>query len=233
MKVFLGIISGFIFVFGTLVVALLLRPPTVFISPDGQFKIELYGNMERPEVPFLSTDLTADVFVNGQKLERTYIYPSGDFFESSFDSVYRDLSWDSENVFGFHRNSRSKIASEEDGDSLTVSNKTDRTIGFLNIMFGGNRYLLMNLGSKSSQSIYVRNSMYNEYIDVSGVFSDRTKIEGDGKNFTETSKYKNKRLFRYCATVENDRVRVNSVDLDGYSTIGTNREALRVRACGE
>lgn len=233
MNVFWGIISGCIFVFVALLFALSFRPPTVFVSPNGHFRIELYGDMERPEVPFLSTDLKADVFINGQKLGRTYIYPSGDFFESSFDSVYRDLSWDSENIFGFHRDSESKIASEADGDSLTVSNKTDRAIGFLNIMFGGNRYLLMNLGSKSSQTIYIKNSMYHEYIDVSGVFSDGTKLEGDGKNFSEAAKYRNKRFFRYCATAEDDSVAVNSVDLDGYSTIGSRREALRVRSCGE
>jgi hypothetical protein len=232
MKIVLGVILGTTLVLGTLMAALSFRSPEVFVSPNRQFRIEILGDRERPEIPFLSTDLKADIFIDDKKLDRTFIYPS-DFFESSFNSVYHNLSWDSENVFGFHRDVEPKVATEVDSDSLTVTNKTDQTVGFLNIMFGGNRYLLLNLGGKSSQTIYSKHSMYQEYIDVGGVFSDGTKISDDGKNFSEVAKYKNRRLFRYCATVEGNSVLVNSVDLDGYASVGVNRDALKVSACGK
>ncbi len=216
------IIIGFLFLLITTVSGILAfnffeKPSDVFVSPSGKYKIELYGNKERPWLPFSENPMTAEVYSNGEMLTSTTIHTSY-WLENSFEQYYQKYIWTDDNILSFRGIQNHEVANDKNGDSLLISNKTDREMRFLRISFSVNMFLVLELAPHSSQTVYVNHSKAPQYIYASSEFADGEKIKFKAVNFPEQAKKGKTGLFKYCASVENNEVSINSVQIEGYVT---------------
>lgn len=212
---------GFLFLLVTTVSGILVfnffeKPTDVFVSPSGKYKIELYGNKERPWLPFSENPMNAKVYSNGEMLASPTIHTSY-WLENSFEQYYQKYFWTDENILSFRGIQNHEVANDKNGDSLSISNKTDRDIRFLKIYFSVNMFLVLELVPHSSQAVYINNSKGPQYIYAMGEFADGEKIKFKGVNFPEQKKGKTE-LYDYCVSVENNKVLINSVQIEGYET---------------
>jgi len=191
------------------------KPFEILISPNGRYKVELYGDKRRPW--FFTNTVSAKIFDGQRFLSETDLH-SGDWMDSSFESIYKKYVWVDDNIISFRGIQNQQIANEQNGDSLVISNNTEREIRFVELAFSVNRFIVINLPPHSSQTIYVNHSKANEYIFAMGEFSDGQKINLKGVNFAEKSKKNINELFKYCASIENNTILINSVQIEGYKT---------------
>ncbi len=216
------IIIGFLFLLLTSISGIFAfkffeMPTDVFVSPNGKYKIELYGNKERPWLPFSENPMTARIYSNGEMFTSTTIHTTY-WLESSFEQYYQKYVWTDDDIFSFRGIQNHEIATEKNGDSLLVNNKSDQKIRFLKIGFSVNKFLILDLEPHSSRTVYVNSLKGPEYIHAEGVFEDGRKIAWRSVNFSEKAKKGKTELFKYCASVENSKVSINSVQVEGYET---------------
>ncbi|MCA1622871.1 MAG: hypothetical protein LC768_11365 [Acidobacteria bacterium] len=215
-------IVGFLFLLVTTVSGILAfnffeMPSDVFVSPSGKYRVELYGNKERPWLPFSENPMTAKVYSNGEMLASPTIHTSY-WLENSFEQKYQKYIWTDDKILSFRRIQNHEVANDKNGDSLLISNKTDRDIRFLKIVFSVNMFLVFELAPHSSQTVYINHSKAPEYIYAMGEFTNGEKIRFKGVNFPEQAKKGKTELFKYCASVENNGVSINSIQIEGYET---------------
>ncbi len=211
---------GFLFLLittvgGILAFDFLQMPTDVFVSPNGKYKVELYGNKERAWLPFFENPITAKVFSNNEALISTTVHTSY-WLENSFEQYYQKYVWVDDNILSFRGVQNHEIANDKNGDSLLITNKTERDIRFLNIGFSVNKFLVIELVAGASQRIYINHSKSQRYIYGTGEFADGGEIEFEGVNFPEKSIQGTDALLKYCATVENDKLSINSRLMEGY-----------------
>jgi hypothetical protein len=191
------------------------KPFEILISPNGKYKVELYGDKRRPW--FFTNTVSAKIF-DGQKLLAEQELHHGDWMDNSFESLYQKNVWVDDNIISFRGIQNHKVANVENGDSLVIKNNTEREIRFLELAFSVNKFLVINLPPHSSQTIFVNHSKANEYIFATGEFSDGQKITFKGVNFAEKSKKNSSQLFKYCASIENNTILINSIQIEGFET---------------
>lgn len=232
MKICLGIFV-FVFAFGTGIFTFWHSESAtdIFVSPNGTYRIEFWGDKGRASFFSLGNSVNARIFT-GQKLVGDTTIHMGDFMDSSFDLTYQKFVWHNEKVFGLHGIRDHDLVTVENGDSLTVTNNSSKEINYLNVTFGVNRFLILNLEPGNSQIVFRNHSMAPEWISGSGQFADGGAISWNGLSFFEEEKKKRERLFRYCLTVNADQLAINSVDLVGEN-LNPSRITARVHSCGE
>lgn len=220
------------FLVGLLVIRYFEEPIDVFVSPNGKYRIELYGDKERPWLPFYENSVKADVVSNGVRNRGLHIH-TGDWMDSSFDLTYQKFRWHNERVLGFHGVGNHEPVASDFGDSLTLLNNTAKRIAYLNVTFGVNRFLVFDLEPGENQELFVVHGMHHQYIYVAGEFENGLHVKGAGLNFTEKAKKQRKGLFRYCATVVGESVVVNGIGIDGTSSSPKEIIVPAVSECGE
>jgi len=156
----------------------------------------------------------------------------GGFMDSSFDLTYQKFRWHSERIFGMHGVQNHDPATAENGDSLTITNRSSKKASYLNVGFGINRFLILDLEPGDSHTVYTNHSMAPEWITGSAVLADGMEVRNSGINFFESAKKNNERLFRYCLTVNDTRLEINSIDVEGEN-LNPSRKTPRLEACGD
>lgn len=197
--------------------SLLEQPNDVFVSPSGKYRVELYGNKERPWLPFSENPITAKIYSSGEMLDSTTIHTSY-WLENSFEQYYQKYVWTDDNILSFRGSGNHKVANDTNGDLLKISNKTDREIRFLKVSFSINMFLVLELAPHSEQIVYVNHSTANESIYAEGEFADGEKLNDKSVTFSEQAKKGKTELFKYCVSVENSGVSINSFQIEGYET---------------
>lgn len=201
--------------FGIWAFSLLHHPSDVLMSPSGKYKVELYGDKRRPW--FFSNTLTAKMYASEKILAVDEIH-SADAFDTSFELTYQKYIWTNENILSFRGIQNHEVATDKNGDSLSISNTTDKDIRFLKVVFSVNMFLVLELPAHSSQTVFINHSKAPEYIWATGEFADGEKIKFKGVNFAEKKKDGIKELFKYCASVGGNEVSINSLQIEGYET---------------
>jgi hypothetical protein len=207
----------FLFVLVLLAVVYVLRPQPVtdvFDSPDGRYRIEFSGEKDRPAIPFGTNLMTAELFEASRSIGRTEIHWA-DWMDSSFNLTYQTFRWHDSDVFALHGIQNKEPIDSGAGDSLTVSNRSQSKIRFINAYFDINRFLIMGLEPNSSRTVFIHHSVAPTWITASITLDDGTELKPAGVNFYESEKRKSERLFRYCLTVRDNTAEISSVDLVG------------------
>ena len=121
---------------GTLLISLLLydaaiesRPFFNTSSPGGTYTVNLTGRKERPY--FFTNTVNYHVLKNGKPFLPSRYLHSGDFLDISFELAYPNHRWVNENVVQLYRE---QYLNEGKPDALTVVNKTDKTIKYLEVV---------------------------------------------------------------------------------------------------
>ncbi len=196
---------------GFIAYSLIKKPFDVLVSSNGRYKVELY---EDRQLFFVST-VNAKIFDNEKLLAEDKLY-TGDLLDGSFTSIYQKYVWVDDNIITFRGIENHQVANDRNGDSLVISNNTEREIRLLKIDFSINMFLVVNLAPHSHQTVYVNHSKALEWISARGEFSDGQKISFKGVNFTEKSKNNLNELFKYCVSIEEDKFLINSLQIEGY-----------------
>jgi hypothetical protein len=185
--------------------SLLQKPIDIFVSPSGKYKVELYGDKRRPW--FFANTVTAKMLAHEKVLASEQIH-YGDALDVSFESAYKFIDWENNNVlrFGF----KEKVA-DNHADTLTIINNSSQKLKYLVAIFSRSKYLIFELNSASSQLLTENYSTHNNDIYIGGVFEDGEKIESKGANFPEQSEEEKTDLFKYYASVENNKVSITRV----------------------
>jgi hypothetical protein len=193
----------------------LQKPTDTLISPTGKYKVKLYGDKSRPW--FFENTLDAMVLKNEQTLVEDQIH-YGDWLDNSFESLYQKSIWIDDNTLSFRGAENQNIPNADAADSLTVVNKTDKEIKFLKVRFSLNMFLIFELPPHSMKTLYINHSKASDYINVAGEFTNGEPIKYRGVNFFDDEKDKQGGLFNYCASVGDDKVLINGIQVEGYET---------------
>jgi hypothetical protein len=188
------------------------KPLDIYISPNKEYKVELWGDKTQPSLPFQTNVVTAKMFIRDNYKYSTQIHYA-DWFDTSFDKTYFFVDWEKDNIL---RLGNTKLVSE--GDSVTVTNNSSKKIRFLKFGYAISKYLVFNLESQSKVTIHNQHSIKDEYIYVDGEFYDGEKIPTNNVNFSETAKRRIKNPFQFCISIENKESLINSVQIEGYQT---------------
>ena len=208
------------------------QPTDLFVSPNGKYRLELFGDKERPWDPFRTNRVTADILSDGIRRRGIHVH-TGDWMDSSFDLTYQRLRWHNERVFGFHGDNNHEGVNEGYADSLTLTNKTEMRIAYLNARFGNNRFLVFDLEPGETQVLFAAHGVSHEYIYVDGEFENGVQVGGTGLNFSESSKKQKSELFQYCAAVVGENVVVNGLGIEGTSSWPNEIRVPAVSSCGD
>lgn len=220
------------FLVGLAGVQYLQRPTDVFASPHGKYRLELFGNKERPWDPFRTNRVTADVASDGVRKGSIHVH-AGDWMDSSFDLTYQRFRWHNERVFGFHGVSDHEPVAEGYADSLTLTNNTEMRIAYLNACFGNSRFLVFDIEPGETQELFVTHGMFPTYVYVDGEFENGLRVKGTGMNLSERAKRQKTGPFRYCATVVGENVVVNGIGIQGKKFWPNEITVPSVSACGD
>lgn len=198
---------------GTWTFSLLEKPVDVFISPDGKNKAELFGNKNRPW--FFRNTVTAKIYSDNKLLALEGIH-YGDSSDVSFESAYKFIDWQNNNVlrFGYEENNPQK-----DIDKLTIFNKSPKNLQYMLIRFFRDKYLIFDLKAGESQVLTKKRSAEIADYYVLGKLENGEKIESS-VSLTYSNKSTADNPFQFCVSVEegknnlvNNAVRITDCSL--------------------
>lgn len=204
------------FTFGTIACAALAQSGTFLTtsSPNKTYTVELTGNKSAPSVPGVDHEARFNLFKNGQPIVKNGYVDEYDWFDSDFAGMYPEHKWLNESVLRFGSNVSN---SEKSSDSLVVSNKTNKTIKYLRIVAGGMLFIFeMPPDSKSKFSVPYLGDL--PWVTGEGEFTDGQKVKANGVNFQNKEKLKDS--LRYCISVLDDSLKIESPIMDVYSGNG-------------
>ena len=230
-------VLGLLGVFATAIVISLTvvdysqSPIDVHLSPDGHYRIELFGHKGPRNFPIGSNSVHAHVYSGDRFIGTTSIH-TNDFMDTSFEMTYQQFRWSSESVFGLHGVADHDVATNTNGDSLTITNGSSKRINFLNITFGVNKFIALELEPGGSRRVHINHSMAPTWIAGDGAFVDGQSINWHGMNFFEDAKRGKERLFRYCFTVKDSGLKIDSLDVVGENS-SPRVVTPTVTTCGE
>jgi hypothetical protein len=207
----------FFLVFIVLAFVYYLRPQPitdVFDSPDGRYRVEFSGEKDRPVIPFDTSIVMAEIFDRGASIGQTEIHYA-DWMDTSFYLTYQTFRWHQADVFGLHGVNDKDPSTAETGDALTISNQSSSKLHFVNARFDVNRFLILGLEPHTSRTMFIHHSMAPTWITASAIRNDGATLKSAGVNFFESEKRKGDGPFKYCITIDDDSLEINSVDLIG------------------
>ncbi len=185
-------------------------------SPNETYTVEFQGNKYAPTIPFVDHETRFNLFKEGQYIVKGGYVDQYDWFDSDFAGMYPEYRWVTESAL---RIGKDISYSEKSTDSLIVVNKTSRSIRYLRIVAGDMLFIFeMPPNSKSWFPVPFLGEL--PWVTGEGDFSDNQKIKWDGVNFQNKDKLKHS--LRYCISVENESVRIESPIMGGYNVNGTN-----------
>ncbi len=195
-KVAIGFLFLLITTVGGLIAFDFLQKPTdIFVSPSGKYKVELYGNKQRP---WLFTNIiTAKMFADEKFLASEEIH-SGDAFDISFELAYKFINWQNNNVLRFGYEDKN---ADKDVDKLTIYNNSSKKLQYVNVRFSEDKYLIFELDAGASQVLTKKHSTAIADVYVGGKFEVGEKF-GSGASFPYTEKSIAEKSFQLCILLE-------------------------------
>ena len=101
-------------------------------SPANTYTVTLAGQRDRPKVPLLYHQVRFSVSKSKgakESLTNKYLH-SGDWFDPSFDHLYRQHNWVQENVLQLYNE---EFFNDGERENIVVQNKTDKVIEYLRV----------------------------------------------------------------------------------------------------
>jgi len=188
--------------------------PKAFLStssPRRTYTVSLTGRKDRPKVPFVNHQVLFSVS-RDQKvfLANKYLH-SGDWFDPSFDLLYPEHMWVSDDILQFYKK---EFFSEGQHESIVVANETKKTIQYLKVA-SVDIFLLFNIQPGSTTTLTVSAPRGDSrWIDVDGEFPEGQSTKQNGVGFV-FSKAK-KGPFTYYIYVDEGASKIESSELEKY-----------------
>ncbi len=182
-------------VFGLVAFDFFQKPTDVFVSPSRKYKVELYGNKRRPWL-FTNT-VIAKMFADEEFLASEEIH-SGDAFDVSFESAYKFINWQNDNVLRFSYEDKN---ADKDIDKLMIFNNSSKKLKYIYVRFSENKYLIFGLNAGTPQVLTKRHSTAIADVYASGTFEDGGKIKS-GASFPYTEKSVAEKPVQLCVLLE-------------------------------
>jgi hypothetical protein len=180
-------------------------------SPKKTFTVELTGKKSRPSAPGIEHEARFNLLKNGEYVVRDAYVDSYDWFDSDFGEMYPEHTWMTESILRFGLN---VSESGKSLDSLTVSNRTDKSIRYLKIT-AADMLFVFDLPPHSITRLPVPHQGWLSWVAGEGEFGDGRSIPFIGVNFFHRDKLKEP--LRYCLSVEEIALRIESSVMDGYN----------------
>jgi hypothetical protein len=191
--------------------------PNVWLSTSSSnktYSVELTGDKGRGGIIFYST-VRFNVLKNGQTVVKDALAHYGDFMDVSFELAYPEHAWVSENTIRFWRNPH--LPEDKDKfDTLLISNDTDKVIRYLKIG-SGDMFLVFDMQPDSILKLSPSHQPGQSWVDCEGEFGDGQPIRCNGVNFSPP---KSNETLRYCVSVGEQGVRIESPQTEGYDANG-------------
>lgn len=182
------------------------------------YAVELTGNKSSPKLPFYNHWTNLNLFKNGSPLVKNARVATYDLFDSGFGDLYSEYIWSSDSVLRFGSD---VYESEKSPDSLTVLNRTNKNIKYLKIE-AGDMLFIFEPPPDSTNKYPVPHLGDSPWVLAEGEFADGERINWKGANFLNKEKREN--ALRYCVSVTDDGVKIESPLMDGYNRVGSSYE---------
>lgn len=213
------ILSTFLFIlaFGTIACAVVAQS-SVFLttsSPNKTYVVEFTGNKHAPSVPGVNHEVRFNLFKNDHLLVKNAYVDEYDWFDSDFAGMYSEYKWLNDSVL---RIGSGVSKSEKSVDSLVVSNKTNKTVKYLRIV-AGDMLFVFEMPPTSTSKFSVPYLGELPWVAGEGEFADGQKIKWNGVNFQ--NKEKRKDSLRYCMSIDENSLKIESPLMNGYNGDGT------------
>ena len=195
-----------------------LAQPEVFLSttsPDKTYTVELAGSKSSPRLPLYDHFTNFNLFKNNRPLVKNARVMTYDWFDSGFGELYSEYVWASDSVLRFGSD---VSASEKSPDFLTVLNRTNKNIKYLRIT-AGDMLFIFEPPPDSTNKYPVPYLGDLPWVSAEGEFADGQPINLNGVNFLNEDKL-GKPSLRYCVSVTDDGVKIESPLMDGFNSSG-------------
>lgn len=181
-------------------------------SPSNTYKVELSGNPHTPSIfsAEVENETRFSIFKKDQLIVTNEYLDRYDYLDSGFADMYPENKWINESVLRFGKDIEN---SERRTDILFVSNKTNKEITYLKII-SDDLLLIFDMPPNSKLKLKVPHQNYNSWVWSYGKFANGQSMKGNGANFYHKDKI-NKPL-RYCVSVEENQIKVESPIMDGF-----------------
>lgn len=184
-------------------------------SPNGTYTVELTGNKRAPRFPGVEHQTNFNLIKNGEYLIKSAHVDGYDWFDSDFAGMYPEHKWDSDFILRF---SRDVVEAKKHSDSLSILNSTSKHLKYLKITIR-DMLLVFEMPPKSKMSLQVPHQEWISWVWGDGEFSDGQRPKSNGANFYHKDEL-NEPL-RYCLTVDEGNIKIESPIMDGYIDNGT------------
>lgn len=181
-------------------------------SPNKTYTVELMGNKSRSVVPLTDQKVQFRLYKRGQPVVKAAPLISFDWFDSGFSKTYPEHKWVSESILQFSSNI---VESENSLDSLVISNNTNKTVKYLKIRVL-DMFLIFDIEPNSSIKLTVPHYRWQSWVVGEGEFEDGERISGNGVNFFHKDKLKEP--LRYCISINNNVLRIESPLIEGWNS---------------
>lgn len=152
-------------------------------SPAQTYTVRISGRKERPRVPFVMNTSWFSVNKGSEDfLQNEYLH-SGDWLDPSFDILYPEHNWPSENVLHFFRGEYFKGG---EARRVVVKNSSSQAMKYV-LVVSLDTHLLFDVQPNSQIELKVPPGRADTaYISVEGQYSDGRALKRIGQNFGVT-----------------------------------------------
>jgi hypothetical protein len=156
-----------------------------FRSPGGVYIVQFVGRRNTPTLPFFEYTLRAKIFRNSELLVNEWPFYYADWFDTAFDDRYGGVTWLTDQILRAQSSIGPPRPPHVPDDIITIENNSGRRLRLLSIE-AGDLFLIVDVpvGWKT-QLRATPQSTFTElsWIEVGGVWADRTTIAENGVNF--------------------------------------------------
>lgn len=191
-------------------------------SPNQKYTVELTGDKGRGGL--LYAVVKYNILVNKELVTSDRLLHYGDAMDISFELAYPEHAWIGENTLRFWSN---RHRSEDNLDTLLISNKTNKVIRFLRIKTW-DMFFVFDVQPRSGLKLSFTHRSEGKGISVEGEFEDGSIIDY-GVSFPEN---RSQEALGYCMTFEEHVVTINSHRERAYDRRG-NWDHLNINAAPE
>ena len=189
--------------------AFLARPLFSTITfPDGARSLRLRGDPTRPIQPIIDHSVYFDLFHKGQPVLVNKYLHSGDWFDPSFNDLYRQHEWVTNSAIRFSWENSAATRC----DKLVVRVDTKTPISYLYIE-SRDLFLVFNPEPGSQFTLCASPQTWLSWLEVEGEFADGKPIPWKGSNFTIHSTGP----FEYQISITSDGPNIWSPQLHEYN----------------
>ena len=187
------------------------RPFLTTSSPKGTYTVLLTGRQSRPRLPFVTHSVWLTALKNGQTHLPYKHLLSGDWFDPSFEILYPQYTWESDNVLHFHGNKYVGVGSS---DILVVINSSGKHIQSLTVR-ADDMFFLFDIQPGSTIKLFDSASRGDgKGINVESEFSGEQSIKETQEGFRYPDEGKGP--FTYYIYINSDRAVIESQQLEKY-----------------